>query len=230
MARRINTFGVMRGGIHVVHGWIMTKFTDRSVVYYNNIRDPVDLSDRLISQEDSRIGDLGRLLTSSERDASLVLKSYESRSLELCPSDSIGNESNIVIIRNPYNNLASSIAYREKGGQSPDVKSDLGFLDLWKSYAREFLGLTSHLPNKTTIVYDEFIVDPNYRRRIAEQLDLELASDELLTLRMGGGSSFQTVDYLNRHQNYRNHPVMLALLNDEEVAGYWREISKKSET
>ena len=51
----INVYGIMRGGIHVFVGWLIKKTTDSSVLYYNNVRNPIDLQDRLIKHNDTRM-------------------------------------------------------------------------------------------------------------------------------------------------------------------------------
>jgi hypothetical protein len=222
----IATHGIMRGGIHVVHGWIISKCDDESVVYYNNIRDPTSLEDRYVSPQDTRVEFIRDKLISPTTiiPAQLVLKSFESKLLDLYTSS---NANHLIIVRNPYNNLASSIAYLQHGGSCEDIFIDERFEQVWKKHVRECLGLTSYLPRKVVIVYDLFIADINYRRLKSIQLTLPPETDKIGTLQMGGGSSFNHHShshYLNRFLEYEDHPSMKRLLSDSEVTSLWELI------
>lgn len=215
----ITTFGIMRGGIHIMHSWIISKFPNDSVVYYNNIRNINSLDDRLIKRQDTRVGPIRDKLTTPENRPLLTLKSFESKSFDMHTD----NSRCILVIRNPYNNLASSIAYCENNGQCKDIICDYSFIDLWKYFAREALGITKYL-NKTIIVYDLFIKDPEYRKRKAQELNLPLEPNILNTLYMGGGSSFTTNNYLDRHVTYSEHQTMKMLFEDPQITEYWTQI------
>lgn len=220
----ISTFGIMRSGIHIVHSWLISKYPDMSVLYYNNIRNPYDLTDRLVTAKDSRVQAISRKLTASHLESLLVLKSYESKPLDL-PRPLCSK--NVLVVRNPYNNLASSIAYHEKNGTCKDIRIDNSFKSLWKQYAKEFLNITQLLgSNKVVILYDYFISSKKYRQMKSEELGLNPDLDYLNTIYMGGGSSFTNDDktYAQRYFNYMKHPAMIALFNDKIVTDYWKKI------
>jgi hypothetical protein len=225
----INTHGIMRGGIHIVHSWIISKFGTDSVLYYNNIRDPSNLQDRLISKKDTRVQKISQQLISniSENKAQLILKSFESKDLDLYKRGDFSEPINLIIIRNPYNNLASSIAYTENNGTCPDIVCDDRFIRLWLYFAEEFLGITNHLPNKKTILYDNFIQDADYRRGKAIELGIKEDPDVLKTIYMGGGSSFSEkgTSYHDRYKKYEEHPLMIKLFNDPIISEYWGKIN-----
>jgi len=227
----ISTHGVMRGGIHLVHSWTICKFKERSVMYYNNIRCIKNLKDRLIDPEDTRIIPIKSKLISDSLDISpqLILKSFESKPLDIYTSST---SQHLIVLRNPYNNLASSIAYLQRGGICSDIYTDETFRKLWKQHAYECLDITYHLPHKIVIIYDLFIVDKNYRQRKAKELGLPVEPDELVTLHMGGGSSFDahsSTNYLTRASKYKNHPMMKELISDSEIEKLWQQILEREQ-
>ena len=158
----IDSYGIMRGGIHIIHSWIISKFDDDSVLYYNNIKNPLDIEDRLITKKDTRIQSIKDKLTTNLDDYKLILKSFESKSFDFNVNVNQSHK-NILVIRNPYNNLASSIAYIENNGKCSDIKCDDTFINMWKDYVKEALDKTNYLSNKIVIVYDLWITNKTYR-------------------------------------------------------------------
>ncbi len=228
----IHSYGIMRGGIHIVHSWIISKFEDNSVLYYNNIRNPHQIEDRLITKNDTRIHNIMNKLTNDLSQYRLLLKSFESKNLDICADNQHKNIKNVLIMRNPYNNLASNIAYNKNNGYCIDVKCDETFIDLWKTYALEFLGKTQHIPNKVTIIYDLFISDETYRKKKAVQLCINPEIDQLNTIYMGGGSSFKSTQtsFLNRYEDYHDNKVMMQIFNDKNIEEYWKQIIEQEQS
>lgn len=217
----INVYGIMRGGIHVFIAWLIKKTQRSSVLYYNNVKNTRDISDRLIKIDDTRIDEIRNHITNDQNKAEYTIKSFESRSLDVYASDC---GENIIVLRNPFNILASSLKYKEKGGESKDVYCDERLLDLWKMYANEYLNITHYLPNKIIILYDHFISNENYRMNISRKLNLPTQIDSIVTLGMGGGSSFDNSDknYLERYKQYESHPMMIKFKH--ELSDLWEEV------
>ena len=241
MISDINTYGIMRGGIHAFHSWLISKMEDDSLLYYNNIKNKIS-QDRLIKKSDTRVQSIKDRLSELSEDANKTntvaltkvkyrLKSYESRWLsELTfPLD----ETNIFIIRNPYNNLASSIAYVENGGKCKEVRTGDDFISMWKQYAMFILKVSKQKGLKLNfiiVIYDMFISDDKYRNKISkllnEEIELKYPSLDDLNNRiyMGGGSSFKTNNYHSRYHDYMENELMKKLINDREVHDLWDRI------
>lgn len=220
--KTIKIYGIMRGGIHVFTGWLINKLPNKSVLYYNNIRDPEQLDDRLIQTIDTRIDPIRNKLTTDIHNAQYTIKSFESKPLNIDDKQMYDDKpQEIIILRNPYNVLASSLKYQQVDGRSPDVLSDERLLKLWKIYAHEFLH-----GKKIIVLYDYFIMDSHYRKKIAEKLSLPIYPDKLLTLGMGGGSSFdpKNNNYTTRDVLYNNHPMMIKFKHDSELSNLWSRV------
>jgi hypothetical protein len=222
MINKINVFGIMRSGIHVIISWIINKLENNSTVYYNNIRNIDSLKDRLILKTDTRILPIKNKLHEDINTAKNVVYSFESKNFDITNEL---NCKNILIIRNPYNLLASSYKYIQNEGPCKDIIADIRLIELWKYYAKEFLSETNYIPNKVTIVYDLFITNKKYRKNKCLQLKLNINPDDILTLDMGGGSSFgNNNDYHNRYKDFEDTEIMKICKNDNELSLLWNKI------
>jgi len=208
----------MRSGIHCILGWIIQNLEDNSVNFYNNIKDVNNLNDRLIKKNDTRIDDIRSKIT-EKLDAENIVKSFESKRLNFySPKE---DEINIIIIRNPYNNLASSIKYTERFGKHPDIKIDSNFDDLWIEYSDFFLGDNNYIK----IIYDKFIRDKNYRIKLSKEIGFDIMNNTVPHLGMGGGSSFINSDeYLTRVNAYKNNDTINKLKKNKRIKENWNNI------
>jgi len=131
---------------------------------------------------------------------------------------------NLIAIRDPFNLFASRI----KGRWSLDHARE--YIPVWKTYAKECLGITNHLPNVLMWNYNKWFTDIEYRKKLASDLDLEFNDDgkEILG---HWGSSFDKKKYkknagemkvLERWKVYENDPEYRALFDEEVV-----ELSKE---
>ncbi len=215
----------MRGGIHVFTGWLINKLPENSVMYYNNVRDPTQLKDRLIQRTDTRIIPIHTKITSNAESAQYTIKSFESKPLTIDDVTIYDTTPvKIIVLRNPFNLLASSLRYQECNGECPDVWADERLLRMWKDFAIEYI-----LRNAVTVLYDRFICDAGYRQTISERLGANIEPDELVTLGMGGGSSFgSNKEYLQRSEMYAEHPMMQVFRSDEELIELWDEVQRLS--
>ena len=107
-------------------------------------------------------------------------------------------------------------------------------VDLWIDYAKEYLGETNYLKhNKVCINYNQWFADIEYRREIAEKLQVKFsdAGIDKVTV-FGGGSSFEgkqfdgkatSMDVLNRWHKFCDYPQYKQFFN-EEVLKYSEKI------
>lgn len=117
----------------------------------------------------------------------------------------------ILLLRDPFNWAAS---YMKKSQQPNDVDV---WPDMWKEYAKEFVGLTNHLPGKVSINYNQWFVEPSYRQTISKSLGLEFTDQTLnVVTSHAGGSSFdqtihnrsaQQMTVMDRWKSFRENKV-----------------------
>jgi len=139
------------------------------------------------------------------------------------------NKYDILILRDIFNWAASLMIYRGKNPLSdyvskfnpPDKDRWIKeasivwgkgynkvwrYIDQWKIYAKEYLGLTNYLQNtKTCISFNRWTTDENYRIAIANRLGLEYSDIALnVVAAVGGeGSSFDDLNYDGKAQKMK---------------------------
>ncbi|MGB3614080.1 MAG: hypothetical protein WBA10_09820, partial [Elainellaceae cyanobacterium] len=93
------------------------------------------------------------------------------------------------------------------------------------------LGETSLLKNKTIVVnYSSWFSDIDYRREIADQIEIDFSDEGLHDIsKSGRGSSFDgdkfsgkadKMDVMNRWKSYVDHPLYRELLHTDELLHY----------
>lgn len=130
-----------------------------------------------------------------------LIVSLEDHDLRLRPFFQVPCQvTNVLIVRDPDNLFASRIrkaslvdnpAYANRAGPAMDRATNL-----WKSHAREYLGLTDYLEKKVCIYFNSWFSSRDYRRSISRILELDFTDkgfdrvpDE------GGGSSFDSTQF-----------------------------------
>lgn len=245
-------FGLKRSGNHMVIGSIISSFDDGEVFFINDIRTPrTPLTGSrpkttrcyLTNKDKIFMGNLTSKLVSAEKytlpvfrnNRKVLIQSYEDFGLsaitEINKQD-IGKSEhyyNVIILRDPYNWIASRIKLKQK---IQDISVDNQIIDLWKQYAREFLGETNILgEQKVCVNYNKFIIDQNYQKEICDMLGIaheKMSLDHQLNF--GFGSSFTGLEksdpssYNNRYKNYNNHPIFKMLISDPLVKEYSEKI------
>lgn len=69
-------------------------------------------------------------------------------------------------------------------------------INKWLEIAKEYKGVTNHVPGFVKVYYDQFFVDEEYRRTICTQINGTYNENEInVVARAGGGSSFDRVNY-----------------------------------
>jgi hypothetical protein len=227
--------GMARSGNHAVIDWIISMCPDQ-VNYWNNV------------------GKIPKKYFYKQK--SFLIRSHENRSLsEIFASDLEQSHDlyfgkskkrfNVILIRDPFNLFASRL--KQVLNQDFD-KSKYGFImghptykygaskpeeyvSIWKEHAKEYLGISSYLePNKTTINYNQWFLDLNYRQKIANSLELEYKETSLDKVvgqtAAGAGSSFDQYEYsgkanemkvLERWKKMLDNPNYRSLFLDPEV-------------
>lgn len=144
---------------------------------------------------------------------------------------------NIIVQRDILNHFASRIKFCERYKSQAKYWLKQESIDMWKYYAKEFLGETSHLRNpKIPINYVDWFLENQYRNKISNKLNLNPSQVYLNKVpRYGKGSSFdllrmndnaQNMKVLERWKEYENHKLIKYILKDKEAMRLNREIFK----
>jgi len=230
---------LQRSGHHAIINWISANAAS-AVCFLNNCRPGVDPF--LMCTEEQRL----RLAPRN-----LLIYNYEDRRLTDAFSSGFlvnktrwfgaqGNSVYILILRDPFNNFASKYRWAVRGTRwTPHLGWVIQQLpELWKSYAREFLGVTQFMPAPRVFInYNRWFVDPEYREQLAQRLGLISAEKGLAEVAKWGpntwGDSFDNLDFegraqemkvLERWRHFAGDHVFRQLFKDRELLELSKEI------
>ena len=122
---------------------------------------------------------------------------------------------NVLILRDPYNLLASKLKRRRRIRYNSILN--------WINYAKEYLDITSYLgKNKIIINYNKWVVNKEYRKKILLQLGLDSENIDFTNIpTFGGGSSFSgtkydgkadRMDVFKRWESFKNNKQYLSMV------------------
>ena len=200
--------GLRRSGNHAITNWILGQIKG-DMAYYNDVwpNEPYNNYPSYSNTTKSRI------------DYSII--SYEDYNLKVLSKikqkkdTSISNTTNILILRDPFNLLASRFRSNKK---TPAHYSGLNLRQLYMMYSLEYEGKTNLLGvDKVVISYNEWKNSKSYREDLAKKLGL-MFNDKAINkvTGQGGGSSFdgmalkgQELKTENRYYNFKDDYVFL---------------------
>jgi hypothetical protein len=186
--------GLKRSGNHAIINWLM-GLLEETYIHHNNcvFHHPNKMSSafyQIYQGSDTKINFYS-------------LEDYFPRDL------AHNTNKKIMILRDPFNNLASRIRHPDKFLREEKA------LRLWHSYAEEFVGDTNYLQNCVKINYNKWISDKGYRKTIAGNFG-GLKNDNIHYVSYhGNGSSFdkksfmgsaQNMKLLERYKQFQYHP------------------------
>lgn len=249
--KEIRIFGLKRSGLHAAHAWFWGHFEIRSCMYQNNTNLSFKEKKRyntfnerfklvesnpqcyinIIEHQDPQI---------MERKLCNPNYEYNVKKKEIATKHGRKNFSreayNIVVLRNPFNNLASIIQVDRMANKKLWAVKKLipSFREMWMKYAYELIGVTSFFsPVKVNFLFDEWFVNKEYRKGISSLLGLKF-SDAALNRVTRQGSSFdrrkfdgnaQEMNVLGRWSQIGakkrksfNHII------DKDVVSLWKEV------
>ena len=216
--RLIRFCGIQRTGNHALINWIIAQ-EQLETCYINGAFPGVNPW-----QENWGISYPNFPYWPEERDArgelvgkELLLVSYENRPLDEVAADRddiskyIGvskSDRCVLVLRDPYNTFASWL--------KRDTPVTQAVVDLWKTYAYEFLGKQNVLGTKVCISFNEWFLSRDYRCQLAQQLGLRFTDRGVdVVSHHGGGSSFdgqalkgqtKSMKVLTRYHHYLDNP------------------------
>lgn len=235
--RELRLVGLSRSGNHAIINWLLAHMEGRTC--FLNCVQPQENPFATVRALGSGPGvacnyrpfDLAgeRRGVFSQKD--WLLYSYEdcfitmvcSRCFERRHDEFLGRSqarTDIVILRDPFNLFASRLrsAYR---GVTP-----LTAVRIWKQHARQVLGRQQLFTQPhLSILYNRWVSDTDYRRQLAEKLDLRFSDAKFQRVAStAGGSSFDGLQFdgaahrmsvLDRWQHYIDEPAFLNLFDEE---------------
>ena len=198
MVEKITTLGIIRSGNHAICYWIKPQMVGE-VKFLNNCQ-----YFRKGNKNASEYNLIGF--------ENVELSKYLERKQEWF--NIIGGKcKTIVILRNPWNIVASHIKHSGKTFRSPKtiINRIPTIYPLWCDYYKHYINNTEDL---TFIIYDKWFNDIDYRKSISLKLGLNFIDIGLnFVAEEGDGSSFdgrnfngkaQNMDVLRRYENIDN--------------------------
>jgi hypothetical protein len=221
----IRLFHLKRGGGHAVLNWL-AHCAGRPVYHLNNVFSKPNKARRRRERIFRTITEASRAKDETVRTYGVALDSgLDYRELAAMPKEVLlcnienfeleaiagepllsGQASEIIghsrkchtglILRDAFNTFASV----RRGKRRMRKRLKTFYARHWRSYAREYLGMTHYLPEDTIrISYNRWFGDESYRREIAASFGFEYSEEGLNEVTgYGGGSSFSGQEYQNR--------------------------------
>jgi hypothetical protein len=223
----IHFIGMARSGNHAVINWILQKHDNP--IFLNNRN---DVNSPFLKLHQNNYDDEQIMLT---QDYNLMVISSEFDSLEkyLKLKWELKNESkkiipmndilHIFIVRDPFNLFASRMSHVRPYAHIKNIKK---FCEEWKTYAREFLGITNYIPNKLPISYNKWFSNKRYRRKLTKTIGGSDVDSVNNITSYGNGSSFDKMKFngkanqmkvLERWKHYARNELFLEMLEDKEL-------------
>jgi hypothetical protein len=246
----IRIFAIRRSGHHAIVNWIRYHVRGRHC-FLNDCREgtsPFRTSVRENSVVGSWVGEHRYLNWEQERAGrhakkGVLLYNYEdgdfqrhaSEVTEGLEAEWIGRSrrtTTVLVLRDPYNLLASRLKWFHGRGEPPAPERFAEFRALWKLYAREYAGMTSCLPGAIHVNYNDWFRSRAYRDDIAARIGFhnrDRGVDEVA--RWGPaigkrGASFDGLAYdgrartmavMDRWREYADDPFFRAQFEDPEL-------------
>ena len=245
--KEIRIFGLKRSGMHAASAWISGLFGRRKAVVQNNTH--LTFRERLkgekfelrLHRAREPVGYINIIEHSNLREVNAKLhdSSYEYNVGKVNFAEKYNKESfsrdeyNVLVIRNPFNNLASTSKLRLALAQ----KLIPTFKEMWIQYVEEALFKTNWLLPKVVFLFDKWFVSREYREELSLALGRPFTDAGLNVIHGSIGSSFdgkkfrgktQQMNVLGRWEQLENREDYIHIL-DGGVEKLWVELMKKLE-
>ena len=219
-------WSLKRSGAHGFEKWFMPHLHD--VLFVNNAKPTRPFSGNKNAQDPKRAN---VCVGFEDIDFKTIdnLGGIEKIIQKTLPNNQAAKVINIIVLRDPLNLFASRLKIHHDRDKRMYMNESI--VSLWKSYAREFLGETSHLSRKVAISFNEWFSNAEYRRDLEVSFNFSHTDEGLdeLGIRV---SSFDGGKYagkahqmkvLDRWHHFNDNAEYKALFDDEELI----ELSKK---
>ena len=257
---QLEVCSMMRSGHHAVLYWLFAQI-NHPIYFRNDVlcyRDERSLKDRGVVIGGKNISSILKTYIYNVEDIPInniksIRKKYKSI-LEIVPPK---KSRSLLIIRDPFNMFSSRYRLflrinkiREEEGERPLPDSrntngnsgvawiDEGAVELWKMYAKEYLGHTNYLGDDLLkINYNKWFSNISYRKKISQNMNLKFSDKNLNYVPVNGhGSSFdvrtmngraQKMDVMNRWQRFAENDKFRKIFSDKELIDLSSEIYPK---
>lgn len=225
-------FGLTRSGNRAVCYWIQNMI--KNSIFVNDIKQEFIIRDNILKNiTETPNSKLYSDFTVPEfsNDQALIMF-YENKKIDEILYNSknfIVDESTfIIVIRNPYNYLASKFhIFKKKRIQNKELVNNLiKDIQLWKHYYTECFAYPDNV-----IVYDEWVINSEYRKKICTRLKLSNDDTNIFKVNGQGASLFdknEIIDVqsvLNRYKIYsENNVYKTHVIDDNELKIMWNNI------
>lgn len=242
----IRLIGLKRTGNHGITNWIMKQYYEAKIAYLNDVK-PQYSPYRLYYNHfpDNRFNKEA-FCQFSKKD--LLFYSYEDQPLSQIVDAQfekkhdlyLGKSSkryDVLILRDPFNLFASRLKMMDGLSGFHYLIQKIS-IDLWISYAQEFLEETDYLNQKKVFInYNKWFCDQEYRKNLSQQLDLQFSDMGLEKVKgQGGGSSFDKLNFtgkatqmkvFERWHNVKDDPRFINIFKNEQLWDYSEKIFGK---
>lgn len=247
----IRFVGLRRSGTHAVQNWLISLF-EGPVCYLNDVTEKRKILPDQPSDDLPAIRGVGKAARLNEPKC-LLLYAMEDRRLQFLRSFRFENPGggaepsrkiDVLLLRDPYNTIASRLKigrdrpgngfFRDMFMRRPDGTAF--FPQLWKNYAKEFLGEMNCLnADKLCVNFNRWKGEKSYRDEISHRLYAGRKSNEAAAREVPGwgfGSSFDATEFNgkademdldNRWRVFADDPEFRELADDAEM----RELSER---
>ncbi|MEO1683059.1 MAG: hypothetical protein AAFS06_07335 [Cyanobacteria bacterium J06631_12] len=246
--KELQVIGMRRTGNHAVLNWIQQQ-QPGEVTLLNNVaagRNPyrykADNLRRYHPEHEKMAAVYEAQAKGALRQRDCLIYSYEDWSLQQITAPRfernralyLGKSEkpfDVLLLRDPFNLFASRLKQKFTQTKAPN----LSMVALWVEYAKEFVGESQYLKrNRICVNYNRWFADEDYRRELADRLDIPFTDagiDKVTSF--GGGSSFdgtglsgkaRAMDVTSRWQTFADDPVYRQLFENEAVWDYSAQI------
>ena len=241
----VRAYGLMRSGNHAIIEWVQNQHSDHVTCFLNNVKhgdyDPYTNHklkvltgiEEQIDIEELRWLNKRLLIYSYEDQHELesknltFLESVFQRDFEEKRQHYLGNSRHrfdLLIIRDPFNFLASRLKLLQVRGPLGGVSSPGLIIENWKILAREAVKLIQNpLPGKIVANYNQWATDLAYRQQLSQRL-LGTFDDSSMNKisQFGGGSSFRNPDRLTMAMIMSRWKKLFHVRRYFTLGHYWR--------
>jgi hypothetical protein len=228
-----------RSGHHAIVEWIL-RHLDGNGCFFNNCKAEPSPYTNLAGARTKGI-DLEHERPGNYSPKAYLVHSYENRSLAKVFSpdrlerwdDLVGTSQrrvHLMVLRDPFNNFASLVRWGRDGEDGPSPETLRVWVERWKTYAREYLGMTDFMPpEKIGFSYNAWFTEQHERRKLADTLGLDFSDegiDEVTAWGASRGSSFDGLSYdgraremgvLERFRSYEDDAFYRSLFDPEII-------------
>ena len=247
-ALELRIYGLMRSGNHAIIEWIQNQHCGQAIAFLNNVEHgDIDPYVGFRQKEVKGLDEIPELAIEALRAApkQLLIFSYEDRAesaeapdflasvfqpaFEMQRRRYLGQSAkvlDVMIMRDPFNLLASRIAMHRQRGALGGVTDNARIMADWKLLARRALALAAEPDaGQLVIAYNRWANDESYRRRLSATLHGRFNDASMGKVSdFGKGSSFKVDNLLTVGMLAQRWRKIFSLQRLRRIPHYWRRL------